>query len=118
MLFVILPSHTTIDIPQTENVRFLSKGSVTEEETLKDSLLFDLNKITLMRNRNAPTTFHFLDQQVMTTPNAYIGTEEIAVGDEPITDYDVNIKLPIKTIFKIKAKIKSVSKFVPKPFID
>ena len=34
------------------------------------------------------------------------------------TEYDINIKLPIKKSFKVKVKIKSVTKYIPKIWIN
>ena len=34
------------------------------------------------------------------------------------TEFDINIKLPIKKSFKVKVKIKSVTKYVPKIWIN
>lgn len=112
MPFAMLPSCTTINKTPMENLRFLSKGSTIENETMSNVHPFDWNAPLFVQKRNPSTTFFFPTQQTVPMSNIRIGTDELVVG------YDVNIKLPIKTIFKIKAKIKSVSKFVPKPFID
>jgi len=34
------------------------------------------------------------------------------------TEYDIHVKLPIKKSFKIKVKIKSVKKYIPKIWIN
>lgn len=39
-------------------------------------------------------------------------------SNEFTRNYDVNINLPIKKSFTVKAKIKKVSKFVPQPYLD
>jgi len=38
--------------------------------------------------------------------------------DEKAGDFDTEVILPIKRTFTIKAKVKSISKFIPKPFLD
>jgi hypothetical protein len=104
------PSYTTIEKTPMENIRFSSKGSTIENGNTIH--LPDWNRLLSIQKGKASTTFLFSNQQTVVMSNLHIGT------DEPITDYDVSIKLPIKRIFKVKAKIKSVSKFIPKPFVD
>jgi len=38
--------------------------------------------------------------------------------DKKTADFDTEISLPIKKVLTVKARIKSISKFVPKPFLD
>jgi hypothetical protein len=70
-----------------------------------------LDDINLILNRNSATTFNILQ----------INYYEPTVTSETETDFDLynfSVKLPIKKTVKIRARFKSVSKFVPNISLD
>lgn len=65
------------------------------------------------KNEMAGTAF-FTENPVS---NVKTREDECEIGDLD-NDYDLFAKAPIKKAFKVKVKIKSVSRFQPKVFID
>ncbi|RDC65798.1 hypothetical protein AHMF7616_04428 [Adhaeribacter pallidiroseus] len=114
-----LPSVNTNSIPSYKSgIECITSQSFTTFSYPNNIVSFDTELIHEYYRRVNRSSFtnHFINE----FPK--ISFSETAVDETTIDfntrDFDTEITLPVKKRLIIKAKVKSVSKFVPKPYLD
>ncbi len=107
-----------ISPPQIDNdVNFISTLTKPENqnlETYSTKLLFVI-KHGFVRLERIPDVNRSVATQVI---NEYLFTDNSSYSDFLNEDFDINSKFIYKNSYKLKVKIKSISKFSPKTILD